>query len=249
MFEDVVGDQERAARLRHRTEMPDEKRGGRSTRIAALVLVAIGMLLAWRFGVIEKVAAPRALAQDLVAMGVWGYVAFVVAYIVLQPFGAPGTVFVIAASLIWPWPIAFTLSMIGTMGASVVGFSFVRFIARDWVAKRLPARFAKYNESLEKSAFRTVVLLRMIFWMPQMLHAFFAVSKVRFSTHFWGSLLGYIPPLLLVSYLGSQVFDDAGHLQPKAWPIMAGMLGVSLVLFAILRCTQRVPRGALDSGR
>ena len=29
----------------------------------------------------------------------------------LQPFGLPGTVFVFAAPLIWPWPVAFGLSM------------------------------------------------------------------------------------------------------------------------------------------
>jgi len=217
------------------------RRGGsrRAARIAAVALVCLGMALAWRFGLLEKVAAPRALAQNLVAMGVWGYVAFVVAYTLLQPFGVPGTVFVVAAPLIWPWPTAFALTMIGTMGASVVGFSFVRFVARDWVSTRIPARFKKYDQALERHAFRTVVLLRMIFWMPQALHAFLAVSKVRFSTHFWGSLLGYAPPLLLVSYLGSQMFDEAGHMQAKALPVMGGMLVTSLVLLAILRRFER----------
>ncbi len=210
-----------------------------ATRIGVVVLVAVGMVLAWRFGVLEKVAAPRALAKNLVAMGVWGYVAFVVSYTVFQPFGVPGTVFVVAAPLIWPWPTAFALSMIGTMGASVVGFSFVRFVARDWVAKRIPARFEKYSAALERNAFRTVVMLRMIFWMPQALHAFLAVSKVRFSTHFWGSLVGYVPPLLLMSYLGSQMFDEAGHIQARAWPIMGALIGASIVLLLILRRSER----------
>ena len=48
------------------------------------------------------VADPRSLAQQLVAMGAYGYVAYVLAYAALQPFGVPGTVFVIAAPLIWP---------------------------------------------------------------------------------------------------------------------------------------------------
>src|SRR5258705_12266631 len=103
--------------------------------------------------------------------------------------------------------------MVGTMSASVVGFSFARFIARDWIAPRIPARLRKYDEALERHAFRTVFLLRLILWMPQVLHYFFGVSKVKFWTHFWGSLLGYIPPLFVVSYLGAEIFDSSGRMQ------------------------------------
>ncbi len=99
----------------------------------------------------------------------------------------PGTIFIVAAPLIWSWPVAFCLSMVGTMAATVDGFSFARFVARDWVAQRIPARFRKYDDLLALRAFATVFLLRLIFWMPPLLHAFFGVSKVRFSTHFWAS--------------------------------------------------------------
>ncbi len=208
-------------------------------KVGAILVVALGLALAYHLGVFAEVADPKSLARNLVAMGVWGYVVFVVAYTSLQPFGVPGTVFIVAAPLIWPWPTAFALSMIGTMSASVVGFSFARFVARDWVAARIPARFRKYDDALAERAFRTVVLLRLIFWMPQALHAFFGVSKVRFSTHFWGSLLGYVPPLLVVSYLGAEMFDASGHMQPRAWPILGAMLATSIVLVMILRWQEK----------
>lgn len=51
------------------------------------------------------------------------------------------------------------ISMVGTMAASSVGFSFSRFVARDWVAKIIPAPFEKYDESLARRAFRTVIIL------------------------------------------------------------------------------------------
>jgi uncharacterized membrane protein YdjX (TVP38/TMEM64 family) len=214
----------------------------RAARIVALVAVATGLALAWRLGVLDRLAEPRSLARSLVEMGAWGWVAFVVAYTLLQPFGVPGTIFVVAAPLIWPWQTAFGLSLIGTMGASVVGFSFARFIARDWIAARVPARLRRYEEALERNAFRTVALLRLIFWMPQVLHTFFGVSRVRFWTHFWGSLLGYIPPLFVVSYLGSEIFDASGHMQPRAWPIMAGMVTASVLLVLGVRHWERRSR-------
>jgi uncharacterized membrane protein YdjX (TVP38/TMEM64 family) len=211
----------------------------RNARIALVAVIVVALLVAWRAGVFAHVAEPKVLARAIVEMGLSGYVAFIVAYALLQPFGVPGTVFVVAAPLIWPWPIAFALSLTGTMAASVIGFSFARFVARDWIVARIPERFRKYEAALERNAFRTVFVLRLIFWMPQVLHSFFGVSKVRFSTHFWGSLLGYVPPLFLVSYLGAQMFDASGHMQPRALPIMGGMAAFSLVLITTLHLMSR----------
>lgn len=214
----------------------------RSAKIAVVTLVLLVLAGAHHFGVLGRLSEPRLLAQSLLELGVWGYLAFVVAYVVLQPFGVPGTIFVVAAPLIWPWKIAFALSMVGTMGASVVGFAFARFVAKDWVSARIPARFRKYEESLERNALLTVVVLRLVFWMPQALHFFFGVSRVRFSTHFWGSLLGYVPPLLVVSYLGGQMFDASGKLRPDAWPAFAGLVGFSLLVATLFRMYR--PRSA-----
>lgn len=178
-----------------------------------IVLLAV----AWRLGVFQQFENPAQVKETLVQLGPWGYLAFVVAYMVLQPFGVPGTVFVWAAPLIWPWPIAYGLSMTGTMAASVVGFSFSRFVARDWVAARIPARFRKYDEALERRAFVTVALLRFIFWMPQPLHAFLGLSKVSFWTHFWGSVVGYAVPLFFVSFFGQKLLDGAKAAPPSVW--------------------------------
>lgn len=222
----------------------------RGARLAVIAVVLLMLAVAWKLGVFAHFANPRALGQTLVGMGGWGYVVFIVAYAALQPFGVPGTIFVVAAPLIWPWQTAFALSMAGTMSASVVGFSVARFVARDWVAARIPARLRKYDAALERSAFETVVVLRLIFWMPQVLHAFFGVSRVRFWTHFWGSLVGYVPPLLLVSYLGAEMFDASGKLQPAAWPAMAGLIAASLAIATLARAwaRRRLP-GQQDPGR
>ena len=208
-------------------------------RTSLVVLAAVGISFAYRAGVFAQLSNPAELARDIVAMGVAGYVVFVLAFALLQPFGAPGTVFVIAAPLIWPWKTAFALSMTGTMAASVIGFSFARFVARDWVSARIPPRLRRYDDALAANAFRTVFLLRLILWMPQALHAFLGISKVRFSTHFWGSLLGYAPPLFLMSYMGSEMFDLNGGIRPGAWPVLGAMLGVSVVLVLGLRWYER----------
>lgn len=219
----------------------------RNAKIVAVLGVITILVLAHHFGILDQFADPARAKQTLVELGPWGYLAFIGAYAVFQPFGIPGTVFVVAAPLIWPWPTAFGLSMVGTMAASVVGFSFARFVARDWVSTIIPARFKKYDDALAKRAFATVFTLRLIFWMPPLLHAFFGVSKVRFSTHFWGSMAGYVLPLLLMSFFGQKVFDAVTHAPPAVW---VG-LGAAVVAIAIGFFVRRslVARTAVASSR
>ncbi len=214
----------------------------RRAKIAAVVLVAAVLVLAQRLGLFHLTSDPARLKQALLDLGPWGYLAFLGAYTVLQPFGVPGTVFIVAAPLIWPWPIAFALSMVGTLAASVVGFSFARFVARDWIAGLVPARFHAYDEALAKRAFATVFTLRLIFWMPPLLHVFFGISRVSFWTHFWGSAAGYVLPLLATSYFGPKALDALREAPREVWIGLA--LGAAVVAVATWTVHRRRARPA-----
>jgi uncharacterized membrane protein YdjX (TVP38/TMEM64 family) len=220
-----------------------EPRPSALPKIAAVAAVGVMLIIAQRFGIFRQFADPAHVKQLFLDLGPWGYVAFVVAYAMLQPFGLPGTVFVVAAPLIWPWPIAFALSMTGTMAASVVGFSFARFVARDWISSKIPERFRAYNERLAQRAFTTVFLLRLVFWMPPLLHAFFGVSRVRFWQHFWGSLAGYALPLFLVSFFGQKLFDVLKTISVRTWLEIAVGIAIAAVGYGLLRwrCSKRQP--------
>ncbi|MBL8632628.1 MAG: TVP38/TMEM64 family protein [Myxococcales bacterium] len=197
-------------------------------RIAVIAVVVAVLAVAYRTGVLAKFSSRQMAQQTLLGLGGLGYLAFVGAYTVLQPFGIPGSIFVFVAPLIWPFEIAFALSMVGTMSASVVGFSFSRFVARDWLAPKIPARFARYNDDLERRAFVTVVLLRMVFWMSQPLHAFLGLSKVPFWTHFWGSFVGYLPVLAATSYFGPALIEWM-----KAHPLLGFLILLTLFLLIL----------------
>ena len=218
-----------------------ETRDTRALKVAAVAAVLVLLALSQHFGLLGLFVDAARAARALRDLGAWGYLAFVIAYALLQPFGVPGTVFVVAAPLIWPWPIAFALSMTGTMAASVVGFSFARFVARDWLERKIPTRFRKYDEALAERAFGTVFTLRLVFWMPQLLHAFLGISKVPFWTHFWASLAGYALPLFLLSFFGQRLFDALKQAPPSVWLAIVAAFALSvLAIWAVRRRWQRV---------
>lgn len=220
----------------------------RYAKLGTLAVALLVLAAAYHWGILSRVVEPGALAEDLRKLGPWGYVAFLATYTVLHPLGIPGTFFIVAAPLIWPWPIAFALSMTGTVSASIVGFALARFVARDWVAARVPKRLRKYEEALARSAFVIVFALRLGLWMPQVLHYLFGVSRVRFSTHFWASLLGYALPLFLVSYLGGEMFDESGRIQPGSWSIHAALLITATVILLIVGFSERRRTRAGENG-
>ncbi len=214
---------------------PELFRRSRKIRIVLVTVVVVALFAAQRLGVFAHFANPAALKQTLVDLGPLGYLAFLLAFAALQPFGIPGSVFVFSAALIWPWPIAFALSMTGSMAASVVGFSFARFVARDWVATVIPARFKRFEGALERRAFVTVFTLRFLFWMPQLLHVFFGVSKVPFWTHFWGSLAGYCIPLLAVSFFGEKFLEAVSSWPLQVWVVLGVCVSVLALTIVVVR--------------
>lgn len=201
-----------------------EPRSLRPFKIAAVVAVLVMLIVAQQLGILHQFTDPARVKQTLVELGGWGYVVFILAYAALHPFGVPGTVFVLAAALIWPWPVAFALSMVGTMCGTVIGFSFARFVARDWVSSRIPASIKKYEATLERRGFLTVAVLRFVLWMPPWLHAFFGISRVKFATHFWGSFVGYLVPLFLVSFFGEKLFELAKAAPLWVWFAMGAVM-------------------------
>jgi uncharacterized membrane protein YdjX (TVP38/TMEM64 family) len=176
-------------------------------RIAAVVGVVVVLAAAWRLGVLHVFSDAGRLRDTLRGLGTTGYVAFVVAFIVLQPFGVPGMVFVLGATYVWPKPIALALSFVGALGAANAGFLFARFVARDWVSARLPARLRAYDERLEKNGLATTLVLRIIFWMNPFLHGLLGLSRIGFFTHLFATAVALAPALALIVWVGSSVID------------------------------------------
>lgn len=208
-------------------------------RWGALCAGLILVFLAWKAGFFSGAMGPRAIGWEISHMGPWGYLAFIGAFTILQPFGVPGTIFTVAAPLIWPWPVAFTLSLGSMLASSALGFAFARFVARDWVSARVPRWLREREPALERSALQTVVLLRLCFGMLQALHSFFGVSNIRFRTYLLGCFVGYIPQLLVITTFSAELLDGSGNVRRAPWPILGGLVVLSLAIAWCARVWER----------
>lgn len=203
------------------------------TGLTKLFLVAAACSLvvaAWQLGWFGLVAEPARLRDAILGMGAWGYVVLLLGFCFLSPFGLPGILFVLAAAYIWPRPQAYAFSLAGAIGCSAVGFLFARFIAREWVDKRLPARIRKYDVWIQRRGWLAAAVLRAIFLMHPLLHAAFGLSRIRFFPYIAGSTLGYIPSLAVVVWASGSTIDLLRDQPPQTFVMV--LVGIALVFVA-----------------
>lgn len=201
-----------------------------------LVASALAVLLvSWRLGFLSLLADPERLRGVLLEMGSGGYALFLGVFAILQPLGVPGIALVVAASWVWPKPVAFALSLGGSILASATGFLFARFVARDWVAANLPARFRGLDERIAANGFVATVLLRLVFLMNPFLHGLFGISQIRFRTYMLGSALGYLPGLVVWVWASGAAIDFLRERDPSPYlPWVAAAIGAVVALRVFL---------------
>ncbi len=185
-------------------------------------------------GFVDLFSDPDNIRNIILEYGTWGYILFLLSFSFLQPIGIPGFVFVIASSLIWPAPIAFVLSLTGAVFSGVVGFTVSRYLARNWIASRLPARFHRFDDQLALHSIRTVILLYLVFFLAPPTHWVLGLSKVRFSAFLLGCIIGTLPGIAILTLLGSNLIEWISTYPWLAWPGLA-VLVVILAYYGFLR--------------
>jgi uncharacterized membrane protein YdjX (TVP38/TMEM64 family) len=209
-------------------------------KIVLAAVVASAVVWVYASGAYEEFdpATMRDWFQDA---GAWGAVIFIAAYSCLQPFGVNGLVFLLSAPLVWSPTEAFLLNWAGTVGTGLFSLFGARFVARDWIQNRLPKRIRRFDDRLYTHGFRTVFLLRLIFYTTPTVQWALGVSRVSFVPFLLGTVLGVAPFTLLTTLLGVRVAAWLEEHPLATWPwdqlwpivIIAAVLVAAIGIFVV----------------
>jgi uncharacterized membrane protein YdjX (TVP38/TMEM64 family) len=208
--------------------------------LAALLALALGV--AWENGTLRDFADGDRLRALLATMGPWAYLLFVVTFAVIHPFGVPALLWVLTAAVLWPFWIAFSLSLAGAALGGSVAFLFARYLAREWVAARLPLRLRRYDERLEAHGLTAVIVIRLVLRVNPATPLMLGLSRVRYDKFLLGTVVGLVPSIAFGTYFGPQALHWAEANAALFWGGIA-----ALVLIAIL--VQRVVAARARSKR
>jgi uncharacterized membrane protein YdjX (TVP38/TMEM64 family) len=203
-----------------------------------LAIVALGY-----FSGLFQYLAPDRMRELLVGAGVWGPVVIVVLFTLLEPFGTPGALFMLASATLWPFWFALMVNGLGALGAGMFGFAFARYLGRDWVEARMSERLRRWDDRLSSSGIGIVILFRMVFFLNPASHWALGLSRVPLSTAILGTAIGYTPWVILWTYFGAQILDWFEAQSVGMWIAVA----VAVVAIVVLRRV-RQRRASVDMG-
>ena len=192
-----------------------------------VLLLAVFVLL-FIFGVFDFLHDRERIESFFNDSGFFGPVLYVLAFVAAQPLSLPGAALIIPATFVWDWWEVFAYSMLGGIIASSLGFSISRWLAQDWVRRRLPQRFIGWEKRFVDHALLSTIALRLVTGYAPAADWFLGISKVRWREFIIGTILGLIPATFLFSYYG----DDTVR-----WVQDAPLIAVAVVLTAVILIT------------
>ncbi len=161
------------------------------------VVIALVILLA-ATGMRDKFTVANVRAQAIAA-GPWGVLGFGVAFCVGSLLYIPGTVFFVAAILVWGRVAGGGVAFVSAVLAVLFTFVLVRGAGGQVLGESRRPLIQKILSRVDKYPIRTVALLRLIFWTSPPVNYALALTSISFKDHLIGSALGLVLPVVAMA--------------------------------------------------
>ena len=175
----------------------NDQSNGLSTgvRLVLVIILFTGLIIAGKFTGIGHYFSEENVRQTIETAGYWGYVLYFVLFAVGIFIHVPGLIFVAAGVFAYGKVIGLILGLLGGNISVWISFIIVRRIGgkafteidKQWVKKLL--------EKLDDRPIRTVIVLRLIFFMAPALNYMLALTSLRFRDFLVGSFFGLMIPI------------------------------------------------------
>ncbi|NLY94607.1 MAG: VTT domain-containing protein [Myxococcales bacterium] len=214
---------------------------GGGVRRAALVLgSALLVYLAYTQGWVDLLKRPDELAAMVRDAGALGVAAYLAVFVVLASAGVPAVVFMVPAPLLWPWPLAVLVAIVGGMISSVLGFLMARYVLRDFVRKKIPPRLLRPEPASEREAFKSIVISRLVLFIIPPTNWAYGLSSVSTRTYVVATFVGALPGFFFYTLAGGAFFAWLGGMPKWVWGIAAAVV-VAFVVFRRRRMRALTP--------
>jgi uncharacterized membrane protein YdjX (TVP38/TMEM64 family) len=165
--------------------------------LAAIVVVAVGSPLgSWIAGAEVWVEHHRAAAAAL----------FIAVYVLAAVLVVPGSILTLASGYLFGLPLGVALTSAGSLLGAVAAFVVGRFVARDWVERRVATRphFRALDAAMHRDGFVIMLLARLSPLIPyNLLNYGLSVTAARLRDYVLASWIGMLPAIVLYVYTGS----------------------------------------------
>ncbi|MEO0803735.1 MAG: TVP38/TMEM64 family protein [Cyanobacteria bacterium J06642_2] len=192
------------------TVPPDRLTPTRTVRFA-IVLAAAALLLhaapvlAQDGGGFNPQAILRNTLASIDNLGPAGPLAFILLYIVATVAFLPGSILTLGAGVVFGVVKGAIFVFVGAMIGATAAFIIGRYLARDWVAKRIAGndKFQAIDNAIAREGLKIIFLIRLSPAFPfNLLNYALGLTQVSLKDYILGST-GILPGTIMYVYLGS----------------------------------------------
>lgn len=166
----------------------------------------VGVVLLYCYTPLTILLDQDTLVSELNMAGAWGVCLFVVAHVVANVVGLPGSILVIAGGAVFGVVVGTLSSVIGATLGAIAAFYLARYFLHDWVEYRLGHHRAlqRLKQMVSCHAFNCVLMLRFAPITPfNLINFLFGLTPIGIKPYAFGTCLGIIPGTLVYTWLGA----------------------------------------------
>jgi uncharacterized membrane protein YdjX (TVP38/TMEM64 family) len=155
--------------------------------------------------------------------GAFGPAAFVLLY-ALGVLALPATPFTAAGALIFGKYVGTVCNLLGALIGASASFLLGRYFLRDFARQLLKGRLEHLDRKAGEHGLTVIFYLR-IFWFPFIVLNYGAgATRIRFPDYFWGTFLGILPAVAIVSFFFGNLREIASSFRGPADLLRADIL-------------------------
>jgi uncharacterized membrane protein YdjX (TVP38/TMEM64 family) len=145
--------------------------------------------------------------REISKAGISTPLVFILTYIALIVSLVPSAPLNVAAGILFGPVLGTLYSWIAVMIGGSICFSLAKRFGESFVRRVVKEKSEKlnhYNTVIENDGFELILLFRIIPFFPIAgFNYMFGLTKMKFKTYFWGSALGTIPGIFILTYFGN----------------------------------------------
>jgi uncharacterized membrane protein YdjX (TVP38/TMEM64 family) len=195
-------------------------------RVALVLLVAAGVVLAWLYRDALDAPAIAATIRGYRLAPLW----FVAAHLVASLIFFPRTVLAVAAGAVFGVVMGTVWATLGSTAGAVLGFMLARYVNSSLVDIESTRRFGPILLWAERGGWLSVAVLRLVPVIPHSLSNYaLGLTRVGLGAYVAGTVLGQLPMTIASVAIGS-AGAAAAATGDWLWPTVIGVAALAMAV-------------------
>lgn len=212
--------------------MSDTKQKGGLGKIVVIVAtIALVLVVANQFGLIDKLKDVEGLQAWFQRLGLIGYIAYILLYILIAIFMLPASAITIVAGITFGSVVGGLLALVGATIGGTIAFLIAKYVARDTIVNKFGNNpiFKKIEKGVAENGTSFLILTRLVPVFPYNIQNYaYGVTSMKVVTFAIVSFITMAPGAFIYAYMAGEIVTNG-----FSGKLLIQFAVAGLILFAV----------------